>query len=71
MDLAGLLEEFEASFAPALESAAFDGFADLPIFTPFWVPLPLVQMDHTLQVGSDTSGPKAIGYRLGASRGPL
>lgn len=28
----GLFEEFEASFDPALESAAFDGFDDLLMF---------------------------------------
>lgn len=32
LDLVGLFEEFEASFDPALESAAFEGFDDLPMF---------------------------------------
>ena len=32
LDLVGLFEEFEASFDPALESAAFDGFDVLPMF---------------------------------------
>lgn len=32
LDLVGLFEEFEASFDPALENAAFDGFDHLPMF---------------------------------------
>ena len=34
-DLAALLVEFEASFAPAFDSAAFDGLALFPMVPPF------------------------------------
>ena len=34
-DFAALLVEFEASFAPAFDSAAFDGFALFPMVSPF------------------------------------
>lgn len=48
MDLAGLLEVFEAIFAPASDNSALGGFDDLSMFpSAIRGALPLVQLGHT------------------------